>query len=284
MKQVIDQTVGANRDIITTVKETNPEFVEKVQVMNRDALGAMEDITASSEKISGIINVINDIAFQTNLLALNASVEAARAGEHGKGFAVVAAEVRKLAHRSAQASKEISVLIEGSLDQVHRGIQLSNASKEAVEDLSEKTRDMLDDLEQVSKKNFQEMSEQIGSKMNLIVEDVTRVSDMVENISVASSEQAEGITQINAALTDMDQLTQQNSKLIDDIASASRMMAKHAKTLITLMSFFGISLSNKPEEVEATWIDPDTKLLDMSGAASAREKAKLEFDNLPDFE
>ena len=109
----VDESIKNNQEMLTTLQETNSKVVD-----------AMEDIMSGSKKIAGIITLINDVAFQTNLLALNASVEAARAGEHGKGFAVVATEVRKLAHRSAKASKEIGDLIENSLESIETGRNL----------------------------------------------------------------------------------------------------------------------------------------------------------------
>ena len=136
-------------------------------------------ISQSSQKISGIITLINDIAFQTNLLALNASVEAARAGEHGKGFAVVATEVRKLSHRSAKASSEIGKLIESSLDNINSGKDFVEKSDEALGSMKKETEEILQDLKNQSSKNLE-----------AILRAVVEFSEMMENIEAASQEHA----------------------------------------------------------------------------------------------
>ncbi|MGK5090564.1 methyl-accepting chemotaxis protein [Deltaproteobacteria bacterium TL4] len=251
LKEIVTKTISANRSIIVDVQHTNQQFVEKVQTINRDALVAMEDITSSAKKISGIISVINEIAFQTNLLALNASVEAARAGEHGKGFAVVAAEVRKLAHRSSKASKVIGELIESSLEQVSKGTQLANESNQAVEELSGKTKEMLSNLGENLEQNFQDLGTQVEENLQGIINAVTEVSDMIENISVSSREQADGIKEINYALSEMGKLTQQNATLIEEIAAASQMTADQGQELMELMNFFNIEDPAKGTEKPA---------------------------------
>jgi methyl-accepting chemotaxis protein-2 (aspartate sensor receptor) len=148
----------------------------------------MGSITASSRKIVDIISVIDGIAFQTNILALNAAVEAARAGEQGRGFAVVASEVRNLAQRSATAAKEIKELIDDSVGKVEVG------SKQV---------------------------EQAGTTMQEVVDSVRRVTDIMAEISHASEEQRAGISQVHEAITQMDQVTQQNAALVEEAAAAA---------------------------------------------------------------
>jgi methyl-accepting chemotaxis protein len=168
-------------------------------------VGTMGAINASSRKIVDIIGVIDGIAFQTNILALNAAVEAARAGEQGRGFAVVAAEVRSLAQRSAAAAKEIKTLIGDSVDKVEEG------SKQVQE---------------------------AGQTMNEIVDSVKRVTDIMAQISVASQEQTSGIEQINQAITQMDQVTQQNAALVEEAAAAAASLQEQASALTQVVSVF----------------------------------------------
>jgi len=168
-------------------------------------VGTMGAINTSSRKIVDIIGVIDGIAFQTNILALNAAVEAARAGEQGRGFAVVAAEVRSLAQRSAEAAKEIKVLIDDSVDKVAQGnAQVADA----------------------------------GKTMDEIVESVRRVTDIMAEITAASQEQTSGIGQINQAVTQMDQVTQQNAALVEEAAAAAQSLQEQAEGLSQIVSVF----------------------------------------------
>ena len=171
-------------------------------------VSTMNDIHASSKKIADIIGVIDGIAFQTNILALNAAVEAARAGEQGRGFAVVASEVRSLAQRSAQAAKEIKSLIDASVDKVDSGSRL-------VADA--------------------------GQSMTEIVTSVRRVSDIIGEITSAASEQSDGIGQVNTAVTQLDQMTQQNAALVEQSAAAAESLKEQAVKLSGVVSVFRLS-------------------------------------------
>ncbi|QDZ29268.1 methyl-accepting chemotaxis protein [Noviherbaspirillum sp. UKPF54] len=170
-----------------------------------DTMGAIND---SARKIVDIIGVIDGIAFQTNILALNAAVEAARAGEQGRGFAVVASEVRNLAQRSASAAKEIKALINDSVDKVDSGARLVD---------------------------------QAGATMQEIVESVRRVTDIMGEISAASHEQTAGIEQINQAIAQMDEVTQQNASLVEQAAAASEAMQEQASNLVQVVGAFKIA-------------------------------------------
>jgi len=200
--------------------ETNERILDELQTTNTRVVEAMAAISQSSQKISGIITLINDIAFQTNLLALNASVEAARAGEHGKGFAVVATEVRKLAHRSAKASSEIGNLIESSLQSINNGRDFVEKSDEALGSMKKETEEMLQNLKNQSNENLE-----------AILRAVIEFSEMMDNIEAASQEHASGINQVNQAISDMDQMTQENSSMVEQNAAASKNMALEAKRL-----------------------------------------------------
>jgi methyl-accepting chemotaxis protein len=173
-----------------------------------EVVETMGSINASSRKIADIIGVIDGIAFQTNILALNAAVEAARAGEQGRGFAVVASEVRNLAQRSAAAAKEIKTLIGDSVDKVDAGSRLVD---------------------------------QAGATMHEIVESVRRVTDIMGEIMSAAQEQTAGIEQINEAVTQMDQVTQQNAALVEEAAAASQSMQHEAENLSKIVSVFELA-------------------------------------------
>jgi methyl-accepting chemotaxis protein len=174
-------------------------------------VSTMDEINTSSKKISDIIGVIDGIAFQTNILALNAAVEAARAGEQGRGFAVVASEVRSLAQRSAQAAKEIKGLIGASVDKVESGSRL-------VADA--------------------------GATMSEIVGSVQRVSDIINEITAASAEQSDGIGQVNAAVVQLDQMTQQNAALVEESAAAAESLKQQAGSLAKVVSTFRLNELN----------------------------------------
>jgi len=173
-----------------------------------EVVSTMQGISASSRKISEIVSVIDGIAFQTNILALNAAVEAARAGEQGKGFAVVAGEVRSLAQRSAQAAKEIKGLIEDSVTKVGAGSQ---------------------------------QVERAGATMQEIVASVKRVTDIMGEISAASDEQSTGIDQVNRAVSQMDEVTQQNAALVEEAAAAAGSLQEQAERLAQAVAVFKVN-------------------------------------------
>src|SRR5471032_227477 len=176
-------------------------------------VGTMASINDSSKKIAEIIGVIDGIAFQTNILALNAAVEAARAGEQGRGFAVVASEVRNLAQRSAAAAKEIKLLIDDSVDKVGAGSKLVDEA---------------------------------GATMDDIVASVQRVTDIMSEISSASQEQTNGIEQVNQAIGQMDEVTQQNAALVEEAAAAAESMQNQAANLAQVVSVFKLAHDRRP--------------------------------------
>ena len=222
-------------DTVNKSIETNQKMLLNLQETNSRVVNAMEDIMKSSKKIAGIITLINDVAFQTNLLALNASVEAARAGEHGKGFAVVATEVRKLAHRSAKASKEIGVLIENTLESIETGRQLVTEGEKGTQEMRSQIETILNHLKNES-----------DSNLNDIIQAFLEVSEVMENIKVAATEQAEGVGQINTTIADMQRITQENATLVEENARASSSMAQDTKHLEELLNSFKVGEETDP--------------------------------------
>jgi methyl-accepting chemotaxis protein len=200
VKQNADNAVRANQLAISAA-----QIAEQGGAVVTQVVDTMASINASSRKVAEIIGVIDGIAFQTNILALNAAVEAARAGEQGRGFAVVASEVRNLAQRSAGAAKEIKALIGDSVGQVDMGTKLV---------------------------------EQAGTTMHAVLESIRRVTDMMTEISSASSEQTSGIEQINQAVTQMDMVTQQNAALVEEAAAAATALQEQAEKLNQVVGFF----------------------------------------------
>ncbi|MHB8848820.1 MAG: methyl-accepting chemotaxis protein [Burkholderiales bacterium] len=214
----LEETASAMEELTVTVKQnadnaqlanqlasTASEVAVKGGTVVSDVISTMSGINESARKIADIINVIDGIAFQTNILALNAAVEAARAGEEGRGFAVVATEVRSLAQRSAAAAKEIKLLIDDSVDRVEQGNK------------------------QVA---------QAGTIMSEVVSSVQRVTHIMAEISVASREQSKGIEEVNQAITQMDETTQQNAALVEEAAAAAKSLQDQALHLDELVEQF----------------------------------------------
>ena len=216
----LEQTAAAMEQL-TAVVNQNAESAQEADALAKQAaevaqrggeavaqvVGTMKGINDSSRQIAGIVSVIEGIAFQTNILALNAAVEAARAGEQGRGFAVVASEVRSLAGRSAEAAKEIKVLIDASVERVVHGSSLADHA---------------------------------GATMGDMLQATQRVSNILGEISSASREQYSGITQVGEAVMQMDQVTQQNAALVEEIAAAASSLKMQASELVRQMAQFTV--------------------------------------------
>ena len=212
----IEQLTATVHQSADTSRQANQLAATAVQAAERggavvqQVVHSMDQIHASSRKIGDIIGVIDGIAFQTNILALNAAVEAARAGEQGRGFAVVAGEVRTLAQRSAEAAKEIKGLIEASVGTVAVG------------------------ADQVG---------QAGQSMQEIVASVRRVTDLIGEITAAANEQRDGFGQVNQAVSNLDQMTQQNAALVEESSAAAKAMHEQAQRLMQTMAVFQVGAS-----------------------------------------
>jgi methyl-accepting chemotaxis protein len=217
----LEETASSMEELTSTVKQnadnarqanqlavSASEVAAKGGAVVSEVVDTMGAINESARKIVDIIAVIDGIAFQTNILALNAAVEAARAGEQGRGFAVVASEVRNLAQRSAAAAKEIKVLIDNSVEKVDAGSKLVD---------------------------------QAGATMQEVVQAISRVTDIVSEISAASAEQTTGIEQVQQAVMQMDQTTQQNSALVEESAAASESLREQAEKLTQVVSVFRVA-------------------------------------------
>ncbi len=220
----LEQTAASMEELSATVKQNADSARQANQLaMNASTVAikggdvvsqvvdTMKGINESSRRISDIIQVIDGIAFQTNILALNAAVEAARAGEQGRGFAVVASEVRSLAGRSAEAAKEIKALISASVQRVEQGTALVDNA---------------------------------GTTMTEVVNSIRRVTDIMGEISAASNEQSLGVSQVGEAVTQMDQVTQQNAALVEEMAAAATSLKSQAQELVQTVAVFKLSGSS----------------------------------------
>lgn len=236
MNSAVKQSSENAHHANTLATETFERAGRGGEVVSR-AVAAMGAISTASKKIADIIAVIDEIAFQTNLLALNAAVEAARAGEQGRGFAVVAGEVRNLAQRSATAAKEIKELIRDSVDKVEDGTHLVNES---------------------------------GATLHELVESVRSVSAIISDIAAAAREQASGIAQVNVAVAQMDQMTQQNAALVEQASAAGETLSEQAAHLIELISFF--NTGRRAEIRTASTAAPRTKAARTVKAAPADDE------------
>ena len=252
----LQQTAASMEELTATVKQNADTARAATQIASSataaaaaggrvvgQVMSTMEQITQSSRKIVDIIGVIDGIAFQTNILALNAAVEAARAGEQGRGFAVVASEVRSLAQRSAAAAKEIKSLIGASVEKVESGSQLVDEA---------------------------------GTSMANIVTQVTRVNDLIGEISSASMEQSTGISQIGDAVNQLDQVTQQNAALVEESAAAAESLKMQAAQLAQVVSIFKLAAGHHADPAPApAFHAPRPAVVAIRPAPAAKARAPL---------
>ncbi len=250
----LQQTAASMEELTATVTQSAETAVQVNQLVAQAAQAArdgsrvmgqvvtsMAQITTSSRKIGDIIQVIDGIAFQTNILALNAAVEAARAGEQGRGFAVVAGEVRNLAQRSADAAKEIKGLITTSVENVETGsAQVAEA----------------------------------GQTMDGIVSGVKRVSDLIGEITASSSEQRDGISQVNQAVGHLDQMTQQNAALVEQASAAATSMNEQARRLADVVAVFNVGNDARPRTAAGAAPAPGLPAAAVSAPPIARARPK----------
>ncbi len=255
----LEETAASLEEITGTVRQNadNARQANQVAIGSRDvaekgrqvvvaAVEAMGEINQSSKRIADIITTIDEIAFQTNLLALNAAVEAARAGEQGRGFAVVAAEIRNLAQRSAQAAREIKVLIQDSVGKVETGSELVNKS---------------------------------GQTLQEIVTSVKRVTDIIAEIAAASQEQAQGIEQVNKAVAQMDQVVQANAAQTEELSSTAQSLAAQAAELQALVGRFKLDV--RPQTEDARRQTPGVAPRPLGEGGRVRGKAKPVLASVP---
>ncbi|MFZ6798698.1 methyl-accepting chemotaxis protein [Undibacterium sp. Di24W] len=253
----LEETASSMEEITSTIKH-NSDNARQANILSQSAtavavkggsvvsevVATMTSINESSRKIVDIISVIDGIAFQTNILALNAAVEAARAGEQGRGFAVVASEVRSLAQRSASAAKEIKELINDSVEKVGQGSKLVDSA---------------------------------GSTMQEVVDSVKRVSDMISEITAAGQEQSTGIDQINTAIIQMDNVTQQNAALVEEAAAAAATLQEQAENLVKVVSVFKLdhnTFNAPPPRPAARSAPPASMAAPRIKAAPAKAKSE----------
>jgi methyl-accepting chemotaxis protein len=245
----LEETAAALDQIMSTVRRTSEGAQQASSVIKtarsdaeqsgtvvEDAVAAMARIEHSARQISQIIGVIDEIAFQTNLLALNAGVEAARAGEAGRGFAVVASEVRALAQRSADAAKEIKSLISTSSEEVEHGVRLVGET---------------------------------GDSLSGIVTKVLEISELVTEIAASAHEQAGALAQVNAAVSQMDQVTQQNAAMVEQSTAASRTLASETHELARLVAQFNIGGTPRVSASGAMSRRPSPPSVRRTGGAAA---------------
>lgn len=247
----LEETASSTEELASTVKQ-NADNARQANQLAKSAsevamqggdvieqvITTMDQINVASKKIVEIISVIDGIAFQTNILALNAAVEAARAGEQGRGFAVVASEVRSLAQRSAAAAKEIKTLIGDSVEKVDLGAKLVDGA---------------------------------GSTMKAIVTSINSVTDIMGEITAASLEQTSGIEQVNKAIFQMDQATQQNAALVEESSAAASALEEQAQQLAQVVSVFKLNHSTSPVQ---TLVRPSLTQKASSAPSKIKQTAK----------